>query len=147
MERKRQTLNHRQEAFARAIAIEHMPQSRAAIAAGYAVKCAEPTGSRLIRNSKVAARIRELQREMLKRQQMSADEYWAILANAAREPTHVDGDVQANKARIHALDKLHEIYGPPPQTPQAPQVVVDNRSLTVTTDRLREIERILSDGD
>ena len=81
--------NLRQEAFCENY-LSDPNGKQAAIAAGYAARSAEVTGSRLLSNAKVAARIEELREERSKRTAIDAD--W-VLRRLAEEVEADVGDI------------------------------------------------------
>ncbi len=94
-------LTERQLRFARCIAVENMPASKAYVAAGYAEKACEPNSSRLIRVDKVAREIERLREARDTRILRTADdvmiELWKLL--------------DSERDRLGALNTLAKIYG------------------------------------
>ena len=78
------TLTPRQERFCREFLVD-MNGTKASVRAGYGERSAHVTASRLLTNTKVAARVAELQAETAKRLEVTADTVMADLARLCQE--------------------------------------------------------------
>ena len=78
------TLTPRQERFCRDFLVD-MNGTKASVRAGYGERSAHVTASRLLTNTKVAARVAELQAETAKRLEVTADTVMADLARLCQE--------------------------------------------------------------
>lgn len=100
-------LNEQQQLFVEAYLVE-LNATKAAIAAGYSADSAASQGSRLLKNAKVAAALRDARQKRAERVQVTQDEVLAELVNIMRgDPRDLVG-WDKHHAKIKPSDELTE---------------------------------------
>ena len=99
-------LTHKQAAFAREYLVDRNA-TQAAIRAGYSRNGAEVTGSKLLRNTKVAAKLAKGEKKLAHKADVSVEE---VLRMLRREATAGDTD-QPHQARIRAQELIGKHIG------------------------------------
>lgn len=117
--------NTRQELFCQSL-FQGMTQTDAAVKAGYSVTCARSTGSSLMTNPNVKARLDELKDHSANERIMSRREKLEKLSEIAKETHKIKGDVthRENMQAIHILNRMQGDY-------QEEPVAQDNRQYNV----------------